>query len=367
MKQLLSFAAVLLLVFAIQAPGSAKAPVPRDTAAPPLTGKVHLVWQHADEPAVDFSRHDKVPGVNVVSPVWYTIDNDYGHVTDRSVPQYVERAHARGYQVWPLLTNGFDPDRTRALLNEEQAQRYVIDQLLEQAKKHRFDGINLDFEHIYEADRDKLTAFVARIRHKTKEAGLTLSMDVTVPDGSPDWSLCYDRKGLARHVDYLMLMAYDQYTRGSRVPGPTASYNWDADRVAATLQEVPARKLVLGLPLYMRLWRYDAAQDRWHASTLTMRRAEQLRAEKGILPSWQSEWLPNLQMFRCAYEEDGVRYQFWLENTASLYLKTRLVEQHGLAGTAAWRYGFETPEVWPMLQERLASAGQTGQPRPPTP
>ena len=58
MKQLLSFAAVLLLVFAIQAPGSAKAPVPRDTAAPPLTGKVHLVWQHADEPAVDFSRHD---------------------------------------------------------------------------------------------------------------------------------------------------------------------------------------------------------------------------------------------------------------------------------------------------------------------
>ena len=358
MKKLLFFAAVLLLVLAVQTPGSAKAPRPRDTEVPPLTGKINLVWQHADEPAVDLSRLDKVQGLNVVSPCWYVIDNEYGQVADHSVEGYVQRAHARGYRVWPLITNGFNPDRTRRVLNDVNAQHHVIDQLLEQAQKHRFDGINLDFENIYEADRDKLTDFVRRIRHKANEAGLTLSMDVTVPGGSPNWSLCYDRKALARHLDYVMLMAYDQYPRGSRTPGPTASYNWDADRLAATLEEVPARKLVLGIPFYMRLWQYDAATDRWRAETLTMPQAEKRRAEKGILPTWQSDWLPDMQMFRCSYEENGTKYMFWLENTASLYLKMRLVNQYDLAGCAAWRFGFETPDVWPMLQDRLENGGK---------
>lgn len=95
MKKLLFFAAVLLLVLAVQTPGSAKAPRPRDTEVPPLTGKINLVWQHADEPAVDLSRLDKVQGLNVVSPCWYVIDNEYGQVADHSVEGYVQRAHAR--------------------------------------------------------------------------------------------------------------------------------------------------------------------------------------------------------------------------------------------------------------------------------
>ena len=108
----------------------------------------------------------------------------------------------------------------------------------------------------------------------------------------------------------------------------------------------------------MRLWQYDAATDRWRAETLTMPQAEKRRAEKGILPTWQSDWLPDMQMFRCSYEENGTKYMFWLENTASLYLKMRLVNQYDLAGCAAWRFGFETPDVWPMLQDRLENGGK---------
>lgn len=91
MKKLL-FSAVLLLILAVQTPGSARAPRPRDTEVPPLTGKINLVWQHADEPSVDLSRLDKVQGLNVVSPCWYVIANEYGQVADRSVEGYVQRA-----------------------------------------------------------------------------------------------------------------------------------------------------------------------------------------------------------------------------------------------------------------------------------
>ena len=30
-----------------------------------------------------------------------------------------------------------------------------------------------------------------------------------------------------------------------------------------------------------------------------------------------------------------------------------LIKTYGLAGVASWRYGFEKPEIWPMLEEKL--------------
>ena len=197
---------------------TAPTPVPK----PPLGEKVNLVWQHENKPEVDLSTQEKLPGVNVVSPCWYVIENEFGKLEDKSVEGYVERAHAKGYQVWPLITNGFKPDRTKKLLDDENAKKFVIEQLRQQYQKHKFDGINLDFEHIYEADKDRITEFVKQIRKATQQDKLILSMDVTVPKGSPNWSLCFDRKALAEHVDYMMVMAYDQHSASSPKAGVNA-------------------------------------------------------------------------------------------------------------------------------------------------
>ena len=96
---------------------------------PALPYKINLVWQHDHRPEVDLSTLDKVPGINVVSPCWYEIENEYGKIKDKSIEGYVERAHAKGYQVWPLITNGFKPDRTKKLLDDENAKKFVIEQL----------------------------------------------------------------------------------------------------------------------------------------------------------------------------------------------------------------------------------------------
>lgn len=316
--------------------------------------KINLVWQHANSPSVDLSSLEKVPGVNVVSPCWYVIENEFGKLTDNSVAGYTKKAREKGYKVWPLITNGFDPDRTRKLLADENAKRFVIAQLQEQAEKHGFDGINLDFENIYPEDKEELTVFVRQIRKATQPAGLVLSMDVTVPDGSPMWSLCFDRKALAAHLDYMMLMAYDQYSVGSRTAGPTASFNWDEDRLQATLKEVPSEKLLLGLPLYMRLWHYDADEKRFRAKTLSMPQAESIWAEKHTDITFRQRWLENEKMTFISYMEEGVPYCYWQEDLNSLSHKAGLVNTYKLAGIASWRYGFETQDIWPMLRDKLA-------------
>ena len=49
-------------------------------------------------------------------------------------------------------------------------------------------------------------------------------------------------------------------------------------------------------------------------------------------------------------------YSFWQEDKTSLEHKAGLLKQYELAGLAAWRYGFEKPEIWPMLEEKLKAA-----------
>ncbi len=363
MKKL--FAQVILSLLALgciacTACTTEKQPAPKPPAPKPaLPYKINLVWQHAHKPEVDLSRLDKVPGVNVVSPCWYDIENEFGKINDKSVDGYVERAHAKGYQVWPLITNGFNPDRTKKLLDDENARRFVIEQLRQQYQKHKFDGINLDFEHIYEADKNRITEFVKQIRKATQQDHLILSMDVTVPKGSPNWSLCFDRKALAEHLDYMMVMAYDQYSGGSHEAGPTAGYDWVERGIKNTLEEVPPQKVVLGMPLYMRLWHYDKEKKRFFPKTLTMEGAENIIKEKSNDETFRCRWLEKERLTYYSYMEDDVPYSFWQENKTSLEHKAGLLKQYDLAGMATWRYGFEKPEIWPMLESKLKEAEAT--------
>ena len=78
---------VLLLCLCFLCPGSLAAkrpsqpktistPVPVLMQPPVLTGKVNLVWQHKNLPAVDVSNLPRIEGLNVVSPCWYgCLDN----------------------------------------------------------------------------------------------------------------------------------------------------------------------------------------------------------------------------------------------------------------------------------------------------
>ncbi|MBQ8920366.1 MAG: hypothetical protein IJ056_09735, partial [Acidaminococcaceae bacterium] len=57
-----------------------------------------------------------------------------------------------------------------------------------------------------------------------------------------------------------------------------------------------------------------------------------------------------------SYMEDEVPYSFWQEDKISLEHKMGLIKTYSLAGVASWRYGFEKPEIWPMLEEKLKEA-----------
>ena len=168
---------------------------------------------------------------------------------------------SKGYAMWPLLDNNFNPKLTHQILSNSRLQDTMVRQLVGYALLYDFKGYNIDFENINYSDKDALTAFVAKISQACHAYGIKLSMDVTPLSDSPNWSLVYDRAALAPHLDYLMVMAYDQFGRRSTKAGPVASYPWVERAVQNTIDLVPPSKVLLGMPLYMRLW-YESSDGR---------------------------------------------------------------------------------------------------------
>lgn len=323
-------------------------PAPEPYRPKPPGGKIVLTWEHVTGRNPDTSAIGSLGSLNVVSPTWFHLLDDEGLVGNNADAGYVRWARSRGYQVWGLADNGFDPARTHAVLSDSERRERVIRQLLAYAALYRLDGINIDFENIYLADKPLLVQFMRELVPLAHEQGLTVSIDVTVKSTSPNWSLCYDRAALGKIVDYVILMAYDEHPANSRRAGSVASLPWVERGIAGVLAEVPAAKLVLGVPFYTRLWteqRDDDGKIKVSSKAVSMSYVRRWIQETGATVSWDER----AGQYLARHAERGLVLKVWLEDERSMALRAALVKKYNLAGIASWRRGFEEPGIWHVI------------------
>ncbi|KYZ76029.1 hypothetical protein AXX12_06190 [Anaerosporomusa subterranea] len=317
-------------------------------------GKLNLVWDYIPRFSPDLTKQATISGLDVISPTWFSISADGRLLINNANLKYVQDAHAKGYKVWPLFKNGdFDPDLTKEFLASETMQDLIISQLLVYTALYDLDGINIDFEDVYEEDRDRLTGFVKRLADALREQNVISSVDVTVPGPSPNWSKCYDRKGLAQAVDYVMVMTYDEHWGASPVAGPVSSLGWvDRNLDLIINNYIPREKLVMGIPFYTREWREtidEHGKVKVRSKAYGMDDIQKTLEEHNLKPIW----LDDKGLFYTEYKKDGSLYRIWLEDEKSIAKKAALVKKYDLAGAASWRKGFEAPHIWPVLEKEL--------------
>ena len=307
----------------------------------------------------DFLAHSRQVGLIV--PTWYEVDAA-GLVTGKPNLVVLERARIEKLPVMPIVAL-FDKVKFHQLATSAEAQEKMNQALLSAAQKYNYAGYQIDFEEIDVADRGLLSALVAKTAEIMHDNHLQLTI-ATVPNmpghaESTDyskwmfasWRGGYDLAELAKSVDLICLMTYDQHT-ALTTPGPVTGWQWTIDNLEYALKFVPADKLSIGIPIYGYHWYTKVGPNakgvdkpRVTAATVSAAGAAKLAESNHVTPQWDAE-------DRSAYfyfNREQLREWVFYTDARTFEARYGLVSKYALQGFCSWVLGEEDQEIWKSL------------------
>lgn len=326
---------------------------------------INMAWHNVTNTTANdtvLQRIAESKGLTTIAPTWYHVANTSGELSSISSSDYVNYAHQSNIEVWATVRD-FDGginsyDESYELLSKTSNRESLINQLIADAVKTGIDGINVDFEKISNECGEHYIQFIRELSVRCRQNGLVLSVDNYVPKG---YNMQYDRKEQGIVADYVIIMGYDEYFAGSPVAGPVSSYNYVKEGIEETLKEVPAEKVISGIPFFTRLWAETpktaeelaeaAGTDEEQYTTNVESDALGMSAAAAAVEDAGAEltWDDTVQQDFATWTVDDTTYKIWLENEKSIEPKLKLMKEHKLAGTAAWALGQETKETWELI------------------
>lgn len=281
-------------------------------------------------------------GMNVISPTWFKLSDNEGNFTSFATSNYVNRAHDLGLEVWGLVDDfSYDVD-LYTILSSTTKRNYLVQGLVQAALACGMDGINIDFETIGVDSGAHFLQFIRELSIQCRLNNLVLSVDTYVPFNFNNF---YDRAEQGELVDYVIIMGYDEHWHGSGDVGSVASIDYVRNGIETMVKDVPAHKVMNGLPFYTILWetRGTDVTDNY----ITMVNQKDVLQNYGIQVEWEDETCQN-------YGErtsGNTLYQIWLEDIESISVKLNVMANYELGGVAVWRLGYEDPAVWEVIND----------------
>lgn len=314
------------------------------------TEKISLAWDYVatitpTAPAVKYN------GLDILSPTWFDliVDGD-GSVENNGDKGYTDAAHSNGYLVWATITNNMSTKGSTAFtaktFNNSGLLNRSVAQYIFYACLYDVDGINIDYEDVADGDAAGLVAFTALLRNYTEKQGLNLSIDTLIPR---PWTAEYDRTALSKYVDYLAVMTYDEHYAGSPAAGSVASLPWVEDALKTTLKDVPASKLLLGIPLYTRIWTVDSTGRIISNPSAKMPAVRSTVESNHLTPVW----LDKDKQYYVEYPSGANTTKIWIEDSRSIANRLNLVSKYNLAGAACWQLRQGEDQIWDVFYGML--------------
>lgn len=285
-------------------------------------------------------------GLNVIAPTWFSIIDNDGSMRSFGENSYVDRAHKLGLQVWGVLDDfnyeleTGNPISCYTVLSSTATRKKLEQTVVDEALRLNLDGINLDFEQLNEDCGVHYEQFLRELSVLCRKNHLVLSIDNYVPFNFNEYHRL-DIQGIV--ADYIIIMGYDEHWHGSGEPGSVASIDYVTRGVEKTLEKVPAKKVINGLPLYTIQWKIDGAKvtDEF----LTIANTENFLKRINKKPVWDEKTCQNY----LEWTSGSATYKVWLEDAESIRYKLNVMIANKIGGAAVWRLGYGTPEIWELI------------------
>ncbi|MEY8337125.1 glycosyl hydrolase family 18 protein [Lachnospiraceae bacterium 62-35] len=236
----------------------------------------------------------------------------------------------------PLGADGhFNNNLITRLINNRQVQERLIWNLGAEVTEKGYKGINVDFEYILPEDKNGFTFFVGRLTQVMNLFGYQVSVALAPKTSANQKGLLYegvDYQGLGRAANEVFLMTYEWgYTYGP--PMAVAPLNMVRRVVNYALTEIPAEKVILGIPNYGYDWPLPYQNGVTKAKTIGNIEAVKLAVGYGV--PIQFDPVAQSPFFR--YWQYGVQHEVWFEDARSIQAKLNLVLEYGLKGIGYWQ------------------------------
>lgn len=296
--------------------------------------------------------------VNVVSPTTFDLKLDGTlEINEIADEDFVKNMHEIGIKVTPFLSNHWGRIRAEAALDNPDK---LIEQLVEAIQIYDYDGVNVDLENLSVSYKDKLTEFTRCLRNVLpRDKTLSIAVAVNPERLKSTWVAAYDYKALAEYADYLVLMAYDEHSYGG-AKGPVASIGFVEKSLQVVLEEVSKDKVLLGIPLYGRLWKEGEDVG---GEAIIIAQMPRIINQYEVVPIYDLDiQTPQITLtveegekgpyVNGIYLEEGT-YTFYYENENSIKAKLQLVNEYDILGTALWALDNEGPDFWEYFKDAL--------------
>ncbi|MGG3694382.1 glycosyl hydrolase family 18 protein [Heyndrickxia ginsengihumi] len=285
--------------------------------------------------------------LNTVSPTFATIDKNYQVKFDlnTSTMNTLKSEHKKSWG--RLIIDNDNKTNVHSFLSNAKNTENIINSVYTQASRQHIDGINLDIENVVSNDRTLFSAFVKNLSTKLSQANISLSIDLPAdPKGNLNSASGFDHKLLATYCDYIIFMGYDLHWSSDPVPGPVTSLNW----LESTVQEfiktgIPAKKIILGLPAYTRIWKENSSGKVVSDPALSLSYVQQLVTQNHRSLQWKKD----LGEYYISYPANGLQYKIWMPTAKTFNTFLSLVPKYHLAGSAVWDLNLMPSNYWNQI------------------
>ncbi|HTZ93314.1 MAG TPA: glycosyl hydrolase family 18 protein [Streptosporangiaceae bacterium] len=304
--------------------------------------------------------------VNEVSPWIYGLT-----ATGAIVPQYspgqasavtadIARLRAAHLSIVPSIANitggAWDYPAVAHVLHNPVIMRQQVDAIVGLVQREKYAGIDIDYEELHAGDRQAFTQFATDLAAALHAHGKVLSIAVFPQTAAPapgQPSAAQDYAALGRVADQVRVMAYNYHWANS-APGATAPIAWVRAVMRYATSQMPASKVVLGVPLFGYDWSSGTGSAAAApATTVSWLQALRLSRQYHVSASYSKA----AQAPFFSYVRRGRKHTVWFENAASSTAMFQVAKGSGAAGVYLWMYGYEDPGTWPSLRTVLPISG----------
>ncbi|MDG4865711.1 glycosyl hydrolase family 18 protein [Streptomyces sp. T-3] len=350
LRALAVFATAGLTLTALPA---AQAADPREEAPAPRTVSAWLPYWDQEGGYRTALRHKDQ--LHTVSPFWYqakTATDVSGHkgAGDRRI---IDGLHRAGIKVVPTVTDPMKAGVLAGIVTTPARRAQHVRALTALARSRAYDGIDIDYESIFESATGTDAATLRRLRagYATFVEELCGALHaqrrqcvITVTPQTAGNGRMWDYRRIGAAADRLRIMAYNlHWSMGPA--GPLSSPAWYEEILANATKLVPKQKIELALPAYGWDW---AVGGKSRARHVTSKEAEALRRK--VKAPYRLDPVSRTPHF--TYREGKVRRTVWYQDACGTAAHLPVLRKYGVANTALWALNFEDPQLWRTLARR---------------